>query len=140
MTALILSEKKKYSLPEIGMKTCGMLPETATRVCNLHYLLIVSRGNKKIFDSIVDVFFIETKKELVDLDSAIKKRNHSAISHIAHKIKSAFLILGITALEPVFKEMEQLIFNPSSMSNIEWLNQRVNLVFNQAKKEMKLKD
>jgi CheY-like chemotaxis protein len=108
------------------------------KVCNMDYLMGATHGNKKIINNIVAVFFKETRKELTFLSAAIKKTNYTDISDISHKIKSAFLILGISVLDPVFKEMEQLSSNTSSISNIELLNRRVNIVFNQAKEEMKL--
>jgi hypothetical protein len=140
MTASTLSEIKIYRLAETGMKNYIILPVAAGKVCNLDYLINISRGNKKIIDSILASFFIETKIEIIALGSAIKKRNYITIRHIAHKIKSAFLILGITALEPVFKELEQLSSNKTSNGNIELLDRRVNLVFNQAKEEMLAED
>ena len=45
-------------------------------------------------------------------------------------------MLGISVLDPVFKEMEQLSSSTSSIVNIELLSHRVNLVFKQAKEEM----
>jgi len=109
---------------------------TADKVCNLDYLMGATHGNEEIINNIVDVFFKETGKELNFLNNAIEETNYPVISDISHKIKSAFSILGISVLEPVFKEMEQLSSSTSSISNIELLNQRVNIVFNQAKAEM----
>jgi CheY-like chemotaxis protein len=107
------------------------------KVCNMDYLMGATHGNKKIINNIVAVFFKETGKELIFLNDAIKKTNYTDIGDISHKIKSAFSILGISVLETVFKEMEQLSSNTSSIGNIELLNRRVNLVFNQARAEMK---
>lgn len=114
--------------------------KASAKVCNMDYLVNVTRGNKKIINNIVAVFFKETKKEMVDLNGAIEKRNYTAISNIAHKIKSAFSILGISVLEPVFKEMEQLSCSTSSIGNIELLNRRVHFVFTQAKEEMMIEN
>lgn len=137
MTTSILLEKRKYRFAETGVKDCIIIPITTTKICNLDYLLNVTRGNKKMINNIVAVFFKETKKEMIDLTDAIEKRNYPVISDIAHKIKSAFSILGITVLEPVFKEMELLSSNTSSIGNIELLNHKVHFVFNQARAEMK---
>lgn len=112
----------------------------ADRVCNLDYLMGATHGNKKIINNIVAVFFKETRKELIFLNNAIEKTNYPVISDISHKIRSAFSILGISVLEPVFKEMEQLCSNTSSIGNIELLSRKVNLVFNQAKEEMMLEN
>ena len=110
------------------------------KVCNLDYLMGATHGNKKIIHNIIAVFFKETKKELNFLNDAIEETNYPLICDISHKIKSAFSILGISVLEPVFTEMEQLSSSTSSIGNIELLNRKVNLVFNQAKKEMMLEN
>ena len=50
---------------------------------------------------------LKIKRELIFLNDALEKTNYTGISHISHKIKSAFSILGISVLEPVFNEMQQ---------------------------------
>ena len=107
------------------------------KVCNVDYLVNATRGNKKIIDDIVTVFFKETKKELVFLHDAIEQTNYTDISDISHKIKSAFSILGISVLEPVFEEMGQLSSIATPKKRIEQLNRQVNIVFKQARAEMK---
>jgi CheY-like chemotaxis protein len=107
------------------------------KVCNLGYLVGVTRGNKKIINNIVSVFFEETTKELYFLDDAITAADYTIISNISHKIRSAFSILGISVLDPVFKEMELLSSSASPIGKIEILNRRINRVFNQARAEMK---
>ena len=109
-------------------------------VCNLNYLMGATHGNKETLHNIVAVFFKETKKELIFLNDAIEEINYPVISDISHKIKSAFSILGISQLEGVFKEMEQLSSSTSSIANIELLNQRVNHIFNQAREELMLEN
>lgn len=106
------------------------------KVCNLDYLVGAAHGDEKIINNLVDVFFTETGKELSFLNDAIENTNYTVISDISHKIKSAFSILGISALEPVFKEMEQLSSSTSSISNIAQLSQQVHVIFNQARDEM----
>jgi len=122
------------------VKNSQTVTVASDKVCNLDYLMGATHGNKKIINNIVAVFFKETRKELIFLNDAIKKTNYPVISDISHKIKSAFSILGISVLEPVFEEMEQLSSSTSSIGNIELLNRRVNFVFNQAKKEMMLEN
>lgn len=112
-------------------------PAVSVKVCNMGYLISATRGNKKIINNVVEVFFKETRKELSFLNEAIKKTNYPVIRDISHKIRSAFSILGISMLEPVFNEMEQLSSNTCTIDKIEQLNRRVNIVFNQARAEMK---
>ena len=136
---LTCSNKSKTEL--LKTKCSKLLPTAikADKVCNMGYLVGVSRGNKKIINNIVTVFFKETRKELIFLNDAIEKTNYTVINDISHKIKSAFSILGISVLEPVFKEMEQLSSVTSPIGEIELLNRRINMVFNQAKDEMNAK-
>jgi hypothetical protein len=136
MTASTLSEKRKCPLLKTGIKNFTVIPETTDKVCNLTYLVRVTRGNKKSIENITTVFFKETKKEMILLTGAIEKNNYTLIYDISHKIKSAFLILGISVLEPVFAEMELLSSNTSAIAKIEKLNRRVHIVFNQARAEM----
>ena len=115
-------------------------PVTTNKICNMDYLMGATRGNKKIMNTIVAGFFKETRKELVYLNDAIQKTNYTVISDISHKIKSAFSILGISLLEPVFTEMEQLSSSTSDIGKIEQLNHRINFVFKQARAELKAAD
>mgnify|MGYP006368517307 FL=1 len=108
----------------------------ARHVCNMDYLISITRGNRKIIDSIVSVFFEETKTELYSLKVAIADANYSVVSSISHKLKSAFLLMGITVLKPVFDEME-LGSATSGIERIAHLNNIVNKIFTQAKKELK---
>lgn len=103
----------------------------------MDYLASVTRGDQKRIEGIVFLFFSETYDELLLLTHAIDTEDYLTINSICHKLKSAFLILGITVLDNVFKEMEQLSSNTSSISNIKLLNRQVNLIFKQARIEMK---
>jgi len=119
--------------PNALLVKAGMQPG---KVCDMTYLINMSRGNKMIIQKILTVFFKETSKELTGLSKAIEDGNYPGISNISHKLKSAFSILGIITLEPVFKEMEYLSSNSFPPGKIEQLNQRVNIAFNQARVEM----
>jgi hypothetical protein len=137
MITATLPKKRKYPLVKTGVKNFTLIPETTDKVCNLDYLVNVTRGNKKIIENITAVFFKETKEEMILLTGAIEKNNYTLISNISHKIKSAFSILGISVLEPVFTEMELLSSNTSAIEKIVLLNRRIHIVFNQARAEMK---
>ncbi len=133
-----LTGKDVFTKPAIiDLQTVSVASD---KVCNLDYLMGATHGNKETVNNLVTVFFKETKKELNYLNDAIRENNYPVIGDISHKIKSAFSILGISVLEPVFKEMEQLSSSTSSIGNIELLSRRVNLVFNQAKEEMMLEN
>ncbi len=106
------------------------------KVCNIDYLVNVTRGNKEMMNNIIQVFLEETPDELSALDDAIKKSNYTVISDIVHKVKSSFSILGISVLESVFEKMENLGTLSTGIEIISGLNQQVNTVFNKVKNEM----
>ncbi|MBK8521239.1 MAG: Hpt domain-containing protein [Ferruginibacter sp.] len=115
------------------------LPRTAApvKVCNLKYQNSITRGNKATADNLVKIFFTEINEELAHLQIAIEESNYHAISNIAHKMKSAFAILGITELTAVINEMEHLSTMSSSIEIINQLTQQIHFRFTQAKVEMK---
>lgn len=121
----------------VNTKHNKSITATSCNICNLDYLVNVTRGDKVRINNLVSLFFTETHQELLLLSEAVEVKNYAVISSISHKLKSAFLILGISVLEPVFKEMEQLSNNSSAFGKIEELNHRILMVFNQARVEMK---
>ncbi len=121
----------------VNTKHNKSITATSCNICNLDYLVNVTRGDKVRINNLVSLFFTETHQELLLLSEAVDVKNYAVISSISHKLKSAFLILGISVLEPVFKEMEQLSNNSSAFGKIEELNHRILMIFNQARVEMK---
>lgn len=115
-------------------------PVTPVNVCNMDYLKGITRGDKKTINNLVAAFITEINEELALLQIAIEKTNYPEISNISHKMKSAFAILGITILEPVIKEMEQLSMRFSSIDMINKLSLNIQIVFNQALVEIEAGD
>jgi hypothetical protein len=124
----------------VNTKHNKSITATSCNICNLDYLVNVTRGDKVRINNLVSLFFTETHQELLLLSEAVDVKNYAVISSISHKLKSAFLILGISLLDPVFTEMELLSSNSSAVSNIRILNQRVNLIFKLAKAEMMIEN
>lgn len=106
------------------------------KVCDLSYLLTVTRGNKISMKNIIDVFIEEALEDLSNLGNAIKNINYTEITDISHKIKSAFSILGIASLRPVFEEIEYLGSIQTGIDKIEIQNSRINKVFEKVVEEM----
>ncbi len=136
MKAITFTEKRNYTTAETVLKNGSITPETACNVCNLDYLNGITRGNKTAAGNLVVIFFSEINEELANLQIALEKTNYPAISDIAHKMKSAFAILGITILAPVLYEMEHLSNKACSIKIISRHIKRIQLVFNQARAEM----
>lgn len=110
------------------------------KICNMHYLNSITRGDEKSADNLADVFVTEINEELASLHIAIETINYTCISNISHKMKSAFAVLGISILEPVLKEMEQLSAMSSSIDTIKQLSRQISIVFKIAKSELKLRN
>lgn len=118
-----------------------VITEPVTRkekVCDLGYLLVVTRGNKASMKNIIDVFIEEALEDLASLGNAIAEMNYINITDLSHKLKSAFSILGIGVLKPVFEEIEFLGSIRSGIEKIICLNECINDVFIQVQEEMKL--
>jgi HPt (histidine-containing phosphotransfer) domain-containing protein len=106
------------------------------KICNLDYLVSITRGNKEKINGLLTVFLEETSEELSALTGAIKKSNYTIICDILHKLTSSFSIMGISSLGPLIKEMKDLSTLASGIKKINLLNQRVNIIFLQATEEM----
>ena len=116
----------KYSMPGIS-----------EQVCNLGYLINVTRGNKKMIHNILGVFTEEIPEELSILTEAIKKTNYVLISNLSHKLKSSFSILGIPVLQKILEEMEALGSLASGIDKIKKLYSRAQVIFARAMEEIK---
>jgi len=106
------------------------------KICNLDYLVSITRGNKEKINGLLAVFMEETSEELSALTGAIKKSNYTIICDILHKLTSSFSIMGISSLGPLIREMKDLSTLASGIKKINLLNQRVNIIFLQATEEM----
>jgi CheY-like chemotaxis protein len=129
-------------LAGIGKPALRKSPESppiliTEKICDLSYLIIITRNNKKIMSDIIAIFLEETPAELSFLSKAISTTNYRIILDISHKIRSSFSLVGIRVLDPVFAEMEDLAILSTGIGKIKLLNERVNFVFNQVIEEMK---
>lgn len=107
------------------------------RICNLGYLITITRGNKERLNNLLAVFLEETPLELTALSGAIEKTNYTLICDILHKVKCSFSILGISSLTTPVNEMKDLSNIAFGIKKIKQLNQQVNFIFRQAIEEIK---
>lgn len=137
-TNTAISGNTAFAINATGFFNYPPLPVRADNICNMEYLNRITRGDEKKLLSLVNLFFTEIQQELSNLDEALEKTNFLIIKEIAHKMKSAFAVLGINILEPVIKEMELLSISATSIENIKLLSHRVHIVFNQARAELNI--
>ncbi len=107
------------------------------KICNLDYLVNITRGNKENMNGLLAVFLEETSGELAALTAAIKRSNYTVICDILHKVTSSFSIMGISSLVPLVKEMKDLSTIASGIEEIKLLNYKVNKVFRRVIVEMR---
>lgn len=107
------------------------------KICDLNYLINITRGNREKMNGLLAVFLEETPKELTALTAAIEKTDYAFICDVLHKIKCSFSILGIASLTLPVNEMNSLSAVSLGIEKIKQLNRRVNLIFRQAVEEMR---
>lgn len=110
------------------------------KICNLNYLIGITRGNREKMKDLLVVFLEEIPQELNALTAAIQKTNYTLICDILHKIKCSFSILGITSLTSPVDEMKELSAIASGIEKIKQLNSLVNVVFRCAIEEIKIEN
>lgn len=132
----LTGSKKKTSKRKLITRPPGTAPRLR-KICNLDYLIKITRGDKNNLNSILDILLKETPEEISILDEAIEKTNYVLISDISHKIRSSFSMLGISVLNLILEEMERLGAVATGIERIAKLNRRVHTVFIRAMEEVR---
>ncbi len=107
------------------------------KICNLNYLSDTMGGNKKLMAEIIEVFLLQVPEELQAIDDAIKIVDYVIIKNYAHSMKSTVSIMGMSVLMPVLQEMEDLGAKANDIEKIKQLNQKLNIMCQQAIEEIK---
>jgi len=107
------------------------------KVCDLSYLSTTMDGNKLLINDIMKEFLIQVPVELKCLSTAIVETKYSKIKSYAHKMKSTFSIMGISAVLPILNKLEELGANENGFEEIKELNNQLDKIANQALKEIK---
>ncbi len=111
-------------------------------VCNLNYLSELMGGKTHLIKKIMDTFLIQVPEELKSINRATTIVDYSTIKNLAHTMKSSVSIMGISVLQPILQEMEDLGTKETGsdsyrIEKIIALNTQLNLICNQAFKEIK---
>ena len=112
--------------------------------CNLTYLSEMTGGKKQLIKEIIDVFLQQVPNELKSINDAILKNDFITIKNFAHTMKSSVSIMGISSLNPILNEMEDLSKNAiggsipitTSVEKIKQLNEQLNSIAKQAIEEL----
>lgn len=101
------------------------------------YLHDSLQGKKEAIKEMLDYIQQQVPVYLSELGVAVEKSDKQAIAKLAHKIKSAVLLMGITQLSPVLNELEFNEVNRIPPEKIEKLNNNLNQICSQAMEEVK---
>lgn len=112
--------------------------------CNLTYLSEMTGGKKQLIKEIIDAFLQQVPNELKSINDAILKNDFITIKNFAHTMKSSVSIMGISSLNPILNEMEDLSKNSiggsipitTSVEKIKQLNEQLNSIATQAIEEL----
>jgi HPt (histidine-containing phosphotransfer) domain-containing protein len=117
-----------------------MINETPVKevknVCDLKYLIEMMHGKKQLINEVLNTFLIEISKELYNINKAIAEKNYSVIKNFAHTIMSSATVMGISALVPILKELEDLNITTFNIERIKELNIQLNSICQQAIEEI----
>ncbi|OFY84799.1 MAG: hypothetical protein A3F72_05945 [Bacteroidetes bacterium RIFCSPLOWO2_12_FULL_35_15] len=105
-------------------------------VCDLTYLSEMTGGKKNMMKAIMDVFLKQIPEELQSITDGIAKADYLVIKNYSHTMKSSVSIMSISILIPILKEMEDLGAKATDLDKIKQLNQQLNLICNQAIREI----
>ncbi len=120
----MIKDKTKNELtPKNGLRT---------NVCDLSYLSETMAGKKHLMKEIMDVFLKQVPEELENINEAIAKTDYETIKSFSHTMKSSVSIMGISVLEPILREMEDLGAQRTSIEKIQKLNTNLNTICKQA--------
>lgn len=105
-------------------------------ICDFRYLNDLVNGKINLISGIMDVFLKQVPKDLQCINEAITNTDYKTIKSYTHTMKSSVSIMGISILNPILREMEQLGEKASSIKKIKEMNQRLNLICKQVIKEI----
>ena len=64
-------------------------------------------GDKDMLRELVDLFYKQTAKQLIQLEAAIRTNNAEEVRHLAHSCKGASATMGMAPLAAIFFELEK---------------------------------
>jgi len=76
-------------------------------VINMSYLDSISNGDKKFIQELIDLFFEQIPDYQSKLNSLNESKDWNNLARIAHKAKSAIIMMGMNDLALELKKLEE---------------------------------
>jgi len=73
---------------------------------NLDYLNQLSAGDNDFISEMLQTYIDETSKDVADLNQALQENDIKRLGFLAHRVKSAFKMLGLEALAGITQRVE----------------------------------
>jgi len=113
--------------------------DNSNKVTNLDYLTELSKGNAQFIADMIEIFIIESPKEIALLEKSIIDKNFISIKSSAHKMRSTIPFLGLDKIiEKEVLEIEILAASQSDIKKIEILFSKIKNVYQKAVQELKV--
>jgi CheY-like chemotaxis protein len=125
-----------YEILRKSIATQMQAIEDIGHVTNLQNLKETMHGKKAAIKEMLGYLLEHVPLYLNDLNDAVERTAYVEIAKIAHKIKSAVLIMGAKHLQPLLNEIELHAKNNSEIEIINTLNKELNRNCKQAMKEV----
>lgn len=125
-------------IANVSENSNDLLSQYTQPVCDFKYLKEIVNGKTNLIISIMDVFLKQVPEELLNIKEAIINIDYKTIRIYAHTMKSSVSIMGISALKPVLKEMENLGIAEDNIEKIKRLNNKLNEICKKAFEEIKI--
>jgi CheY-like chemotaxis protein len=110
--------------------------QSTNQITNLQNLKDTMHGKKAAIKEMLGYLLEQVPIYLSDLNDAVEKTAYADIAKLAHKIKSAILIMGAKHLEPILNEIEAKAKKNEDIDKIILLNNTLNKDCKQAMKEV----
>jgi CheY-like chemotaxis protein len=124
------------SIYETLRSSIAVQSQEIKQVTNLQNLKETMHGKKAAIKEMLGYLLEQVPIYLSELNEAVDKTAYSDIAKLAHKIKSAILIMGAKHLEPILNEIEQKAKNNTDIDKIILLNDELNKNCNRAMDEV----
>jgi HPt (histidine-containing phosphotransfer) domain-containing protein len=107
-----------------------------SNVCNFKYLSSIVNNKNHLKLEIINVFLKQVPEDLENISQAITNIDYGTIERYSHTMISSMLTMGISLLNPILLEMEELGKAGTDLEKINALYLQVELICQQAFKEI----
>ncbi len=122
--------KKMLFVTSCSKKTLTM--ESKEKVIDLCYLFKSVSGKKEPMLELIQIFLDQIPADIALINEAVIKADYLKIKQISHRMKSTVSVMGISKLNPVLQQMEDLGAAATDINKIKKLSHQLIEICNKA--------